>query len=945
MRRSPARFLPTLLTLVTVVLAGFAAAGVQRLIEIDSRSPGAGIAAELRGALAGGSDYEPARAGIEAAAAGLESAALERSAAGKSVIGLGAVFFAGLGLLVLSLIAAERNARNLLRLARQSRVDADRTRAQLVEAVENINEGFVLYDSEDRLVICNRKFREAYKIVADQLKTGVTSEQILRAATERGQFPQAAGKTEEWIANRLEQRRRFDPPFEQQLAGGRWHMVSDRATRDGGLVGIRTDITELKRRELELREARKSLEAQAERMRALAEETQLAKGVLQDAIESINEGFCLFDAEDRLVMCNSRYRDMHTLIRGELEPGARFTDILRAAICAGNLIVGDGIEAAVAERLLARQNLEDSSVEEQFDDDRWVRVSTRRMRNGGMVSVFADITEMKRREFALTSAQVRLERQTREMTGLAEAAQRANRAKSEFLAMMSHEIRTPLNGVISALNLVGNSTAPQDDQRLLSTARTGAHSLLKILNDILDMSKIEAGMLALEPRAFRIQDVIGEVVSLCRVQAEAKGLAFEARVSPEVPDHVSGDADRIRQMVLNYATNAIKFTQSGGVEIHVSMEKGGIARFEVADTGMGIPSSRHGQVFRDFVQLDQSIRRLHGGTGLGLAITRRLARIMNGNVGFTSEPGHGSAFWFEVPLPAAAAPQTEREFAGSPSAAAAGTARVAGPGLRILLAEDNETNRYLAHLMLERMGCAVTDVCDGEQAVEAAARGGWDLVLMDISMPVMDGLEATRRIRAAGSQMPVIALSANTGPDFEGECRDAGMNGCLTKPIDIAALRQRLSAIAGGAREIQPAAGDLFPAGAPALLDAEALERIHRDLGAEAFQRVLAGCRKDIAAEVSAVLEAWNAFPDAGGAQNMRHAAHKLVSLAATIGATELSRLSRMIEAGGFAETDRAAFESAADASVAALIERAERVSSPPDAGEGFESPRIAAAN
>ena len=346
MSRTKARFLPTLLTLVTVVLAGLTAAGVHRLVSLEPGTS-AGALAELRAAAS--LPEEEARARVEAIATAAVAREASHDRAVQRIATLGGALFAAFALLIASLIAAERNARNLLRLARTARAEADRARSQLVEAVENISEGFVLYDSEDRLVLCNRRFREAYRIVADVLRPGVTSEEILRAATERGQFPQAEDK-ETWIANRLAQRRRFDPPFEQQLAGGRWHMVSDRPTRDGGLVGIRTDITELKRREIELREARRGIEQQAERARSLAEEAQQAKAVLQDAIESVNEGFCLFDRDDRLVMCNSRYLDLHGAIRDAIRPGASFAEITRAAIEKGAMTAHEPLGAAVARR-------------------------------------------------------------------------------------------------------------------------------------------------------------------------------------------------------------------------------------------------------------------------------------------------------------------------------------------------------------------------------------------------------------------------------------------------------------------------------------------------------------------------------------------------------------------------------------------------------------------
>jgi signal transduction histidine kinase len=564
----------------------------------------------------------------------------------------GAAFVAGL-------LVQLRDARKGSRTTQTERARTDADHARLIEAIENLNEGFVLFDADDRLVICNQRFRETYREIGDRLAPGLAYADVKRLGAERGLFPEAENEIDEWVARSMGERQRFTP-HEQRLSGNRWIMVSNRPTRDGGFVGVRTDITELKRREQELQLARANLEGQAERMRGLAEEAQIAKGVLQDAIESINEGFSLYDENDRLVMCNSRWLDLHARIRDRIKAGVAFADILRAAIGSGQLVAREDIEAEVRERIAARRHAERTTLEEQFDDDRWIRVSTRRMSGGGIVSVLNDITALKQREFALNSARARLEKQAGEMSTLAEAAQRANRAKTEFLAMMSHEIRTPLNGVIGALGLVADEKLPTRAIDLVDTARVSAHSLLAILNDVLDMSKIEAGKLELEPAPFRLRDLVDGVASLCRVQAGAKGLEFRARLADDLPEWVSGDAGRIRQMALNYAMNAVKFTEEGSIDFEIARAAGGgdSIRFEVIDTGIGIPLEQHGRVFRDFTQLDQSLRRRYGGTGLGLAITRRLARMMGGAIGFESTPDVGSAFWFEIPLPAIAAAPT-----------------------------------------------------------------------------------------------------------------------------------------------------------------------------------------------------------------------------------------------------------------------------------------------
>ncbi len=824
-------------------------------------------------------------------------------AAGVAVI---AVVF-----LAIALSSALRRARALT-MAREAERDAAMAEhARLREAIESLNEGFVLFDSDDKLLVCNQRFREIYGEIADCLAPGQSYEEIKRQGALRGLFAEAASRETEWLAENMAERRRFTPRAER-LSGNRWVMVSNRPTRDGGFVGVRSDITELKRREMELSEARNDLERQAERMRALAEDARNARDTLRDAIESINEGFSLFDADDHLALCNSRWLDLHAAVRDKIHTGAAYADILRAAIAAGHLVAADNIEAEVASRVAARRAEERTSVEERFADDRWINVSTRRMSGGGIVSVLSDITTLKLREFALGSTRARLEKQAREMSSLAEQAQRANRAKSDFLAMMSHEIRTPLNGVISALGLVADRELPAGALNLVDTARASARSLLSILNDVLDMSKIEAGKLELEPAPFRLRDLVDGVASLCGAQAREKGLEFHARLADDAPEWVVGDLGRIRQMALNYATNAVKFTDRGAIELEVTRSKAGgdVLRFEVVDSGIGIPLEQHGRVFRDFTQLDQSLSRRYGGTGLGLAITRRLARAMGGTIGFDSTEGVGSAFWFEIPLPTAE-PASKVETIGD-EAVAAEVSLIARRAPRVLLVEDNDTNRLLARMTLERMGCGVAEALDGARAVETAAGGGFSGILMDISMPVMDGFEAARQIRATGDQTPILALTAHTGVGFEAECVAAGMNGCLTKPLDRASLRRWLAGL-------DSAPDRLKQATVARGFDPSPLRAMRDTLGEDGFHRVLASARKDIAGEARAMAVAF-ANPDAPDSEvRARHAAHKMAGLASVVGAQRLERLARLVETGAAGLADRLAIAPAAQAALARI--------------------------
>jgi signal transduction histidine kinase/ActR/RegA family two-component response regulator len=513
-----------------------------------------------------------------------------------------------------------------------------------------------------------------------------------------------------------------------------------------------------------------------------------SQAVLKATLENISQGILMVDPAGRMPVLNQRAVELLGLPPELMAKNPTFRQILEYQLEAGEFGPREKMDPDFL------KSVESGSTELQFGvyertrpNGTALEVRTQFLPGGGAVRTFTDITERNRNERLLAAAR--------------DSAEAGSKARARFIAVMSHEIRTPLNGIIGVAELLqGLELSPMAAEYANVIATSGNH-LLSIINDILDFSALEASRVVLENRVFELQQPLRDAMTVLGHQAKKKGLALGIEIGEDVPRRVTGDIQRLRQILLNLAGNGIKFTERGSVHIEVANlgQTGGFVRlgFAVIDTGIGISSEAQDRLFKEFTQVDGSIHRRFGGSGLGLVITRRLVELMGGSIAVESMPDKGSVFRFDIRLglaeaEAAAAVPSRPAVAKSPLE----TPRPADPhAFRVLLAEDNGTNRFVATQMLEHLGHVVTCAEDGLSALRTATDGDFDVILMDMMMPELDGIAAARAIRALPGRragVPIIGLTASATTQDAAACLNAGMNLVLIKPIRVEKLESAM---------------------------------------------------------------------------------------------------------------------------------------------------------
>jgi PAS domain S-box-containing protein len=676
-----------------------------------------------------------------------------------------------------------------------------------------------------------------------------------------------------------------------------FRFIDGQSSGDGGIVASIRDITDRKATEFALAHKHTMLETM---LRALPDGVRVLDRDLK-LIAWNDNLFSLLELDQQAILAAPD--PMQALLRAFAERGEYGPGEVDAIIAERRQLIGQPVVRRYDRRLAS---------------GRWVDYSVQPIPGGGSVLVCRDITDRKAHEFQLEDNRARLEEQAAALVAGSESlnaaraeaedarerAERASQAKTAFLATMSHEIRSPMHGIIGMNDLLLHSALTEEQRGHATVVKDAAGGLLGIINDILDISKLEAGRLEIETVEFDLEPVIRQAIDLTEPKAREKGLALSRHLDPASLRRFRGDPTRLRQVLVNLLSNAIKFTEQGAIDVEIAADSvGGDAvhlRVEVRDSGVGIAAEAIGRLFTKFTQADQTIGRRFGGTGLGLAICKQLVEAMGGEIGVRSEPGRGSCFWFTLPLPLAAARLEGDDASASLASPPPSAVKQTGRGKRLLLAEDVKINQIIASRYLTDAGYGVDIANNGGEAVEAVQRRTYDIILMDIHMPSMDGLEAVRQIRQLPppkGRIPIVALTADAIDGVREQYLAAGMDDFLSKPFDRDELLGLVERWLGDL-----ATDDTVPddgrAPAEPILDSRMLRELEAVMPGEDFPQFLR-------AWLDSTIERIATIARLARQQNLaelRGHAHNLVSTAGGVGAKHLAALARRLESACVAE-------------------------------------------
>jgi len=717
----------------------------------------------------------------------------------------------------------------------------------LESIIEHLPCGLAVFDKDLRHVVSNSPAHRLLGIPREAVGQGATFGSLALHLAAQGLYGMEDPQAD--VERRVKSIRARKPQrLERELPDGTVFEMRGTFTPDGALISTFNDVTAARHAEREL---------------------QTSQARLAHALDASGLALWEYDLRKREVYMSQGWgrlvgvpwqgralRAEEVLFLFPPEEHAQMLDALRRLVKGETAHLGmeHGMSTAAGQRIWVRT---EGQVIRRDAEGRALQV----------VGTCKDITEYKKADAELRAALA--------------AADQASQAKSDFLATMSHEIRTPLNGVIGLTQLLREAQLPPMESDSIGMIDSCAKSLLTLVDNILDLSKIEAGRIALDPIPVDLQAMVSEVSDLFSVRTAEKGIRFDVRQEGAIPPWISADPGRLRQVLLNLLGNALKFTSTGGISLHVHAQPGPapVLCFSVTDTGIGIAPEDQARLFTRFTQVDTSSSRRHQGSGLGLAISRQLAQLMGGDVTVVSRPGQGSCFTLQIPLHAAASP---RHVEATKAAAVRGDAR-------ILVAEDNEVNRLVAQRLLASLG--YHSVClagDGEQAVAACLRERFDLILMDCQMPVMDGWQATRELRRRGIHVPVLAFTASATLTDRNSCLDAGMDDFLTKPIDKAVLAEKLARWVGGGG----APAGRAPEAAARAFDAKVLDEYF--LG---DMELFAEARHIFAQQTLDSLALLASADGANHAELLRRTMHRMRGSAGTLGGVLLMQLCARLEA------------------------------------------------